>query len=87
MDKKTVGLIERSGIYNDNITANQIKEIPKKVKDTTLIVPYFGSPNYLAGILGSTNYPVVATETESNTASTAIPLSLACSCNGIPSFL
>ena len=30
---------------------------------------------------------VVATETESNTASTAIPFNLACSCNGIPNFL
>ena len=30
---------------------------------------------------------VVATETESKTASTAIPFNLACSCNGIPSFL
>ena len=30
---------------------------------------------------------VVATDTESNTASTAIPFSLACSWRGIPSFL
>ncbi len=30
---------------------------------------------------------VVATDTESNTASTAIPFNLACSCKGIPSFL
>jgi hypothetical protein len=29
----------------------------------------------------------VATETESNTASTAIPFNLCCSTNGIPSFL
>ena len=30
---------------------------------------------------------VVATETESKTASTATPLNLFCSCKGIPSFL
>ena len=30
---------------------------------------------------------VVATETESNTASTAIPFNLACSYNGIPNLL
>ena len=35
----------------------------------------------------SLSLKVVATETESKTASTAIPLSLFCSCNGIPSFL
>ena len=35
----------------------------------------------------SVSLNVVATETESNTASTAIPFNLCCSCNGIPSFL
>ena len=30
---------------------------------------------------------VVATDTESNTASTAMPFNLACSCKGIPNFL
>ena len=35
----------------------------------------------------SSSLKVVATETESKTASTAIPLSRFCSCKGIPSFL
>ena len=37
--------------------------------------------------LVNSSLKVVATETESNTASTAIPFNLACSCKGIPSFL
>ena len=37
--------------------------------------------------LDSSSLKVVATETESNTASTAIPFNLACSWRGIPSFL
>ena len=35
----------------------------------------------------SSSLNVVATDTESKTASTAIPFNRACSCNGIPSFL
>ena len=37
--------------------------------------------------LFNSSLKVVATETESNTASTAIPFNLACSWSGIPSFL
>ncbi len=52
--------------------------------------------NLVEGIIYSVNeedllildkFEGVATETESKTASTAIPLSLACSCSGIPNFL
>ena len=65
---KTIGLIERAGIYNDELTASQIREVPAnyKNKKTICIVDYYGCPNYLAGILGALpDNTIIATESES----------------------
>ena len=64
---KTIGLIERAGIYNDEITASQVKEVPIDYKnsETVCVVDYYGSPNYLAGILGALpDNNIIATESE-----------------------
>ena len=71
-----------------------MKDKPKSIDevDPKLIETYnkLGIPlneQKIIPCLVNSSLKVVATETESNTASTAIPFSLACSCNGIPSFL